>query len=322
MGSKLVGISIAIVNYPGSLKSAVYGLYEMFKMANRASTSQHLDYVFEPRIIELDFVFTKDAERVNTDNATFDVVVLPPSDESDYYLHPHQTLIDWLTHQHSQGAILTSACAGTFILSATRIINEKNVTTHWGLESLFLQTFPSVNLDIDKILIHEGDVITAGGMMSWLDLGFEIVAQFAQPSVMRQLGKLLVVDTGQREQRFYQQFSPSFNHGDSVILGVQQALQTTYHQHLTVSQLAEQCCLTERTFLRRFVKATQLKPTQYIQHLRVQKACELLETTPHPFEWIANQVGYEDVSACRKIFVRTMGLTPGEFKKRFVNRRR
>lgn len=74
-------------------------------------------------------------------------------------------------------------------------------------------------------------------------------------------------------------------------------------------------------FLRRFVKATQLKPTQYIQHLRVQKACELLETTLHSFEWIANQVGYEDVSACRKIFVRTMGLTPGEFKKRFVNRR-
>lgn len=155
--------------------------------------------------------------------------------------------------------------------------------------------------------------------MSWLDLGLEIVAQHTQPSVMMQLGKMLVVDTGAREQRFYQQFSPVFTHGDEVILTVQKWIQQKLGEVLTIQLLAKRARLTERTFLRRFVRATALKPTEYIQRLRVQKVCEWLETSNHSFEWIANQVGYEDPGACRKIFTRTMGLTPKEFRNRFVS---
>lgn len=315
-GVLAMNIKIAVVDYPDSLKSAVFGLSEMLKMANRASAEQELDYSFDVQIVQ---PHHDQPVKKESPDSRFDVVILPPSDDSHYYLSPEAKLLTWLQNQHSQGAILASACAGTFILAATQILDEKQVTTHWGLAALFHETYPQAKLNTDKILINEGDVITAGGMMSWLDLGLEIVAQFAQPSVMRQLGKMLVVDTGQREQRYYRQFSPVFNHGDSAILTVQQDLQTTFSQAVTVGMLAAKCCLTERTFLRRFVKATRLKPTQYIQRLRIQKACDLLETTTHSFEWIANQVGYEDAGACRKVFIRVMGLTPGEFRKRFVH---
>ncbi len=154
--------------------------------------------------------------------------------------------------------------------------------------------------------------------MSWLDLGLALVEKLASPYVSRQLGKLLVIDTAGREQRYYQQFSPVFTHVDSVILRAQKSIQSRYRHAVKVSELAKESCLTERTFLRRFVKATGLKPKVYIQRLRVQKACDLLETTQQSFETIANNVGYEDTSACRKIFMRVMGLTPRAFKKRFV----
>jgi len=49
---------------------------------------------------------------------------------------------------------------------------------------------------------------------------------------------------------------------------------------LTISALAEQCHLTERTFLRRFVRATGFKPTEYLQRLRIAKACDTLESGP------------------------------------------
>ncbi len=154
--------------------------------------------------------------------------------------------------------------------------------------------------------------------MAWIDLGFEVVAKYTSLSVMHQLGKTLVIDTAPREQRFYQQFNPSFLHGDQTIVTIQQTMNLDYTKPLSIRLLAKQANLTERTMQRRFLKATGCNPNHYLQRLRVQKACDLLESTQRSFEWVANQVGYEDTSACRKVFIKTMGLTPREFRTRFV----
>ena len=259
-----MSIDIAIINYPQSLKSAVYGLFEMFTMANQVAVEQQLNYHFNPRIVD---ITTEDFSVSDG----FDLLLLPPSNDSSYYLAPPAQLLDWLRQHQAQGAVLGAACAGTFILAATGLLQGKTLTTHWGLEAIFVEKFPDLNLDIDKILINNGNIITAGGMLSWLDLGLEVVAQFSQPSVMRQLGKVLVVDTGSREQRFYQQFCPVLNHGDQTIMNIQQYLQTSFQQKISVAKLAQKSCLTDRTFLRRFVQATTLKPVQYLHRLRIQK---------------------------------------------------
>ncbi|MDV5169872.1 GlxA family transcriptional regulator [Photobacterium rosenbergii] len=314
-------VSIAIVQYPNSLRSAVYGLEELFAMANHASKEQVIDVTFKAELIAFDTPNMPDPAPLDNKDASYAVVILPPSQLGDDYLTPPKALIEWLGKQHQQGSILASACAGAFILAKTGLLAGKPVTTHWGLAPLFRQYFPSVELAIDQILVNQGDVITAGGMMSWLDLGLEVVSQLGSPALMRLVGKMLVVDTGAREQRYYQQFSPSYQHGDGAIVALQHELNNVYSQPMTIAGLARRANLTERTLLRRFVKATGFKPTQYLQRLRVQKACELLEATIEPFESIAYQVGYEDAGACRKVFIKVMGLSPGEFRKRFVANR-
>lgn len=155
--------------------------------------------------------------------------------------------------------------------------------------------------------------------MAWMDLGLELVAEFSNASIMRELGKLMVVDTGQREQRFYKSFVPPLNHGDQDILRAQHFLQSNYATAITIVDLASLGCLGERTFLRRFTKATGDKPTHYLQKLRIQKACEQLESTRDTIEHIAYGVGYEDTSAFRKTFIKIMGLTPKGFRSRFGN---
>jgi transcriptional regulator GlxA family with amidase domain len=300
-------ISIAICDYPNVLKSALYGLQEMFLIANRVCQEQGVAVEFEPIVVS--------SICLPRDHAT--VIVLPPSLSGDDYQHPDAALIDWLKSQHRQGAIIASACAGAFILAATGLVDTREVTTHWNLSTLFEQQFPHIKLNTSQILIAHGDVISAGGVMSWLDLGFELVVQFASLGVMRQLGKLLVVDTAVREQRFYQPFIPRLSHGDSTIISLQQLLNVQYPQPLSIHSLAQRANMTERTLQRRFSKATGYNPNHYLQRLRVQKACDLLESSIHSFDWIAHQVGYEDVSACRKVFIKTMGLTPSEFRMRF-----
>jgi len=227
-------------------------------------------------------------------------------------------LLNWLRQQHKLGSILSSACAGAFILAATGLLDQREVTTHWGLVNDFNERYPKVKLNANKILHNDADIITAAGMMSWLDLGLELIAQFSSQAVMRQLGKILVVDTGQREQRFYQQFTPCLNHTDSAILSAQQTIQRDHASPLVISELASSCNLSERTFLRRFSKATGLKPSDYIQRLRIQKACDLLESSQKTVDLIASEIGYEDSNTCRRNFQRIMGLSPRAFQQRFV----
>jgi transcriptional regulator GlxA family with amidase domain len=81
--------------------------------------------------------------------------------------------------------------------------------------------------------------------------------------------------------------------------------------------MAAHAGLTERTFMRRFRKATGLKPTEYCQRLRVGKAREMLEFTGRSVDEIAWSVGYGDTSSFRKVFYKVMGLSPGEYRRRF-----
>lgn len=300
-------ISIGICEYPSVLKSAVYGLEEMFLLASRVCREQGIDIVFEPVIIPHTDLIVE----------SLTVILLPPASIGDYYLTPDSEFIEWLKKHYSKGSVLSSACAGVFILAKTNLIDTREITTHWALAETFVRMFPDIPVNSNKILIDHGDIVTSGGMMSWLDLGFKLIAKYASQKVVCQLGKTLVIDTAQREQSYYQQFNPSFEHGDMTIVSVQQIMHQSHVKSLSIQQLAKQVNLTERTMQRRFLKATGYNPNQYLQRLRVQNACDYLESTQHSFEWIANQVGYEDVGACRKVFNNIVGLTPREFRKRF-----
>ncbi|KLV05537.1 AraC family transcriptional regulator [Photobacterium aquae] len=300
-------ITIAICHYPSALRSAIYGLDELFMLANRVCKEHNLRCQFVPTIIET----------FENHDETYQIVILPPSMSGDYYRHPNTEHIQWLNEQHRSGSKLASACAGSFILAHTDTLQCRAVTTHWGLADDFRHTFPNQPLDIDRILIDHGDIVTAGGMMSWLDLGLDIIAKHAGEFVMRQLGKMLVVDTAPREQRYYQQFIPLTTHNDHVIRQVQQHINLHYSSSLTVTQLASLVHLSERSLLRRFRQATHYSPNEYLQRLRIQKACDLLEASQYPFEHIAHLVGYQDSTACRKTFIKIMGLTPRAFRQRF-----
>jgi transcriptional regulator GlxA family with amidase domain len=76
--------------------------------------------------------------------------------------------------------------------------------------------------------------------------------------------------------------------------------------------------LEERTFLRRFQKATGLSPSQYNQRLRVGKAREMLEFTNQTVNQISWAVGYEDSRSFRKVFYKVMGLSPRDYRRRFA----
>lgn len=304
---------IAVIAYPHCLLSAVHGFAETFELANNACESARLNIRISTHILyEADLLRT-------TTKQHYHAILLPPSVNKASYSEKSVSINDFLVRHHQQGAMLCSACAGAFFLAYTGLTDKRVMTTHWGLESLFKERFPQQAVDTSKILINQGDIISAGGMMSWIDLAMELVQTLTNANILRQLGKTLVIDTGKREQRYYQQFQPNFDHGDSAILTVQRHLQGHFAEQQRAENMAALANLTPRTFLRRFAKCTGLNPNEYLQRIRIQTACNALEQTTLPFESIALQVGYEDAGSCRKAFQKVMGLTPSAFRQRFVS---
>lgn len=309
-------IEIGIVHYPGALLSAVQGLAELFYLANKCCEEHQSDVRFKTQLCDLKQI----AASLEADELpTLNVIILPPCLEDRYYSEPDERLLSWLLVQHKQGALLCSVCAGAFVLAKTGLLQDRPATTHWALADHFCETHPDIKLNAQKLLVNDGDLITAGGLMSWVDLGLELVAQHSSSQIMRALGKYLIVDTAPREQRYYRSFKPKLDHGDEVVLSIQHHLQGHFSESVVIKGLAERCYLTERTFLRRFMKATGLKPSEYLQRLRIQKACDLLEGTRSSIAKIAEEVGYEDISAFRKTFVKVTGQTPKAFRDRFAS---
>lgn len=312
-------IRIAIVAYESVLASAMFGLQELFQAAERFR--QPDDAEIECRfvsagssLVPFNAACWSDDDDVDVD---VDVVILPPCMTGK---NPQisEVLKAWLIQQHQAGALLASACVGACLLAQTGLLDGRLVTTHWLLCDYFKAHFPAVQLNLDAVVIEEPDLITAGGMMAWLDLGLRIIRRYYGAGLVAQLNHYLVWDGGDREQRYYRRFQPPKQHGDVAIEKLQVWLEANFQQHILLSELATMTAMSERTLQRRFLQATQLTCTQYVQLLRIEKARELLETTHLPIEQIIWQIGYEDRASFNKLFKKQTGLSPLQYRQRFA----
>lgn len=109
---------------------------------------------------------------------------------------------------------------------------------------------------------------------------------------------------------------------DAVIKRCQRWAESNYKAQSPVSAMANLSGLPERTFVRRFVKATDMTAIDYIHALRLEEAKQMLETGNLPVEAVANEVGYEDTSFFGRLFRRKIGLTPAQYRMRFGSLRR
>jgi len=300
--------SIAILAYPGAQMSAVLGLQDLFTIANRDSERRGG--------IRLTVVQVSEDTIKDPTLGRFDAVVLPPSLENARG-EGHTAIKDWLRAQHGAGALMCSVCAGAFWLGHSGLLTGRPATTHWALEEEFRAAFPDTQLNAEHLLIDDNDIVTAGGLMAWLDLGFFIVNRWLGAQVVSATARHLLIDPGGREQRNYRSFRPPLTHGDTAILALQHWLEGHADSEITVKAMAERTNLSDRTFLRRFKAATGYTPNAYVQNLRIEKARGLLERTRIPVSEIGWNVGYQDPSAFSRVFRSATGLTAGEYRNRF-----
>ncbi|MCV3768277.1 GlxA family transcriptional regulator [Rhizobium sp. TRM95796] len=314
---------VGLLIYPDCQLSAVYGLTDLFRIASQWAPQQ----TEHPRAIRVSHwqVVGEDVTCVWDSHPgrphRLGYAIAPPSIVMPVLMQPMPVAANWMASRHAEGATVCSICAGAFVLAETGLVNGRRVTTHWAFSEELAARYPQLELAAEQMVIDDGDVMTAGGILAWTDLGLTLVEKLMGVGTMLATARFLLVDPPRRDQDVYRAFIPKFDHGDAAILGVQHHIHAQAAGAHDIPELARRAGLAERTFLRRFTKATGLRPTEYLQQIRIMKARDALETTNISVEQISWTVGYSDVTAFRRVFQRLTSLTPTQYRQRFGVRR-
>lgn len=228
--------------------------------------------------------------------------------------------IAWLHDYHAHGGVIATACTGALVLAETGLLDGLEATTHWGFCDYLARRHPGVRVQADRILLATGDgqrLIMAGGGTSWMDLGLYLIARFCGGEEAVKTAKLHLIDWHQGGQQAFAALAATRQTGDASIARAQAWIARHYDRPSPVQTMAALSGLNERTFKRRFGKATGMTPMEYVLTLRLEEAKQMLEATDEPVEAIAESVGYQDPAFFGRKFNARVGLTPMQYRRKF-----
>ena len=115
-------------------------------------------------------------------------------------------------------------------------------------------------------------------------------------------------------------YAPSLNDVTEERLRVVcQYLHEHYTERITLATLAKLANMNASSFCRFFTKMTGQTVTEYLNDLRIGKACNLLIDQPAlPISQIAYLAGYNSQTLFNRNFRRKKGSTPSAFRERFI----
>lgn len=107
--------------------------------------------------------------------------------------------------------------------------------------------------------------------------------------------------------------------GKGVSLQLESAIEyveKNYPNDFKIADLANECHMSETHFRRIFQEKMNMTPVEYVNFVRVRKACELIDKTDISMEDVAEKVGFITPSTFNRNFRRIIGTSPYQWKKR------
>ncbi|MGI2055879.1 AraC family transcriptional regulator [Shewanella baltica] len=122
--------------------------------------------------------------------------------------------------------------------------------------------------------------------------------------------------------------STLFTHGSKLDFTVKKLdkviehIYDNYTQALSAQDLAKLAHMSTNHFHRFFKKRTEKTLTEFINQLRIAKACKLLLSNQSPISTISDQCGFNNLSNFNRRFIQFKGVTPSRFRQRFSSKQR
>ncbi len=331
-------VNVAILAVPEVTASALYGMFDLFSSPGRDFPFIVSGVAGEQRMRP--YVVARDTTGFHAANGIWvkpdfgfgdcpkpDIVCIP-----DFFVNPGESVAgrydaeaQWLKRVHDEGVMLASACSGAVLLGEAGLLTNCDATIHWGYVDTLTNNYPGVKVHPEQSLVLSGAaqrIVMAGGGTSWQDLALYLIARFVGLSEAMEVAKVYILQWHDMGQQPFMTLLRLRQTSDAVINRCQEWLGLNYKTSSPVAAMTELSGVAERSFARRFAKATGMTPLDYVHALRLEEAKQMLETGDLPVEAIANEVGYEDTSFFGRLFRRRIGLTPAQYRLRFGALRR
>jgi transcriptional regulator GlxA family with amidase domain len=321
-GANSVPRRVAILVYDGVTLLDVAGPAEVFKEANRFAA----DY----RIVLL----SPTGQDV-TSNLGFGVAVdgaVSSEDAPDTYLvagsdrYPRTPVPRALAEAARVPAAgarrVASICTGAFILAAAGLLAGKRATTHWQVTHELATRCPTCRVEPDAIYVRDGSTYTSAGVTAGIDLALALVEEDHGPDLTRNVARALVVymqrSGGQSQFSAPLQGPPPRS---PALRKVTDLVTANPHGNHSLGELAKHLNVSTRHLTRLFHEELSTTPARYVENIRFDMARALLDQG-HTATQAAALAGFPSYESMRRVFARTLSISPAAYQRRFSTARR
>ncbi len=100
----------------------------------------------------------------------------------------------------------------------------------------------------------------------------------------------------------------------STVEGIKGFIRRNYKKNLTLEEIAESVCLSSYYASRIFKESQKITIMEYLIQVRMNEAKRLLGNPKYKIDEVAAQLGYTDASYFSRVFKKSEGMTPTQFR--------
>jgi len=251
-----------------------------------------------------------------------DLILIPSFATNDIKecISANKSYIPWLNKQHQAGAEIATFCTGAFLLAASGLLDGKAATTHVDACTAFSTAFPKVHLKADKTVTQDGKLFTSGGATSTFHLLLHLLQIHCGKDMAVKVAKIFAIDMDRVNQLYFSTFQPIRHHNDDLVASAQEKIESNYQDVATIEEMIKDIPSSRRNIVRRFKQVIGITPIEYLQQTRIEAAKKLLEQTAQQMTEVIFNSGYNDPKAFRKVFRKSVGMTPTQYRDKFQAR--
>jgi len=224
----------------------------------------------------------------------------------------------WIVKSSKRARRTASVCTGAFLLAAAGVLDGRRATTHWAAARALARLHPLVQVDPEPIFLRDGNIWTSAGVTAGMDLALALVEEDLDRDAALAIARQLVLFL--RRPGSQAQFSATLASQEPVresLREVRRHILENLACDLSVQELAEQAHMSPRHFARSFRLETGVTPARYVESVRLEAARRALEDTSLSVAAVAHACGFGTPETLRRSFLRSLGVGPAEYRRRF-----
>lgn len=317
-----VPFRIGLLLYPGCMPAGLFAFADLLHAANRRSSK----LLFEPVFVAEQAGMVECAHgqalraAAPVQKSEFEAILIP-----GFWAESGAHVSDALTQNAGlikllaglpKNIMMWSYCTGVCLAAASGRLHGQRATITWWLADLAREYFPKTAWQTERSSVVNALTATASGVNGYLPIAQAFIEQRLSIDAFRELTKLMVLPRPERTHDAFRMMN-LVEQPNRLLRKLHAVTEQIPATEATVSRVAQELNMTERTLARRVTAATGIPVATYVRSIKLNQVSERLIHTSLPASTISAELGFSSDSGMRRMFKELTELTPAQYREVF-----